>query len=185
MRHTTCRSSGSRFSLAAHDLSVKRLTVSTLEFHWVSSTARSATWRLSGPRFRCSSFNLLRQPRGLRPGGQAAHGFDVRAVLYYVNLAAPTTGRSSGSWFRRSSCMVLCHQYRSAAMPPIPRRLPLQQPRQQNFDFTLERIPPLSGRLCQDPLTPFGKPQMGLALAGLRPRGPRPASRRLLPSSGS
>ena len=41
----------------------------------------------------------------------------------------------------------------------------------------LERFPPLSGRLRQDSLTPFGKPQMGLALTGRNT-----ASRRLLPS---
>ena len=96
MRPTTCRSSGSRFCLAAHDLSVKRLTVSTFTFYCVSSTLRPTTWRSSGSRFRRSSFILLRQPRGPRPGGQAAHGFDVKVSLCDVN---PSVKRLTFSTF--------------------------------------------------------------------------------------
>jgi hypothetical protein len=75
-------------NLAAHDLSVKRLTVSTFEFHFITSTLRPTTWRSSGSRFRLSSYIVLRPPRGPRPGRQATHGFDFRVTLCYVHLAA-------------------------------------------------------------------------------------------------
>ena len=58
-----------------------------------------------------------------------------------------------------------------------PRRARPPRQLQKKIGFTPERFPPLSGRLRQDPLTPFGKPQLGLALTGRNP-----ASRRLLPS---